>query len=41
MDIGSLRGNGWLFDTNNANESWYRFYTLFGMSFIVEMRKLV
>ncbi|TCD70373.1 hypothetical protein EIP91_003725 [Steccherinum ochraceum] len=29
LDVGSLRGNGWLFDMDTADEPWYRFWTFF------------
>jgi SulP family sulfate permease len=33
LDLGKLRDDGWLFNLGSASqESWYKFYTYFGVS---------
>jgi sulfate permease, SulP family len=30
LDLGSLRRDGWLFEVNDADEPWYKFYGFYG-----------
>ena len=30
LDLGKLRQAGWLFDSDTADDPWWRFYTFYG-----------
>lgn len=32
LDLTVLRSDGWLFEMDTADEPWYKFYTLYGMT---------